>query len=619
MSEGRRDLDTLAASISDRPASGPRASATGLLLPDRYVEPKRIASGGMGEIWRFRDARLGRDVVLKRLHTEAGGREETRLAFEKEAQMQASLGHPGIVSVFDLAEDELGQTYFTMQEVQGTTLADALESVPTSPSRSPWSRRALLEVLARVSLTVAFAHQRGVLHLDLKPENIMLGHFGEVYVLDWGIARRTSDAPQDAESAALLGTLPYMSPEQARQETPDERSDVFALGAMLFEVLSGELMRRGSGMSELLRLARRDPHPQAAARLNAAGVPYELVALCTKATAFDKEQRIATAVAFHAALESWLDGERDLGRRREEAENALAKARAAHAAGEPLAVVMRQLSRAVALAPDHGPALTLLSELMIEAANAVPEGARQQLAREAETSGKRGALLGIITYAAWFCMLPLALLVGVSSYTAMALIVGPALGAMLVSAWAYRSGWTNRLLAAAIVSSFICIAGFATAFGPLLVLPGLLTANIMPLLHLSGERRQFRHLVLGCALLGLMIPLGLEWLALVPPSYEWRDGTMIILPRLIELPAVGSTVILLIGSVLNILSCHFTVAASVQQQLRSRTEALAQAHVLTEVMPEALRAVAPRRLEGELAASVRDSLSGVNAGRPSSY
>ncbi len=205
MSEGRRDLDTVAASISDRPASGSRASATGLLLPDRYVEPKRIASGGMGEIWRFRDARLSRDVVLKRLHTEAGGREETRLAFAKEAQLQASLGHPGIVSVFDLAEDELGQTYFTMQEVQGTTLADALESVPTSPSRSPWSRRALLEVLARVSLTVAFAHQRGVLHLDLKPENIMLGHFGEVYVLDWGIARRTSDAPQDAESSSQPG------------------------------------------------------------------------------------------------------------------------------------------------------------------------------------------------------------------------------------------------------------------------------------------------------------------------------------------------------------------------------------------------------------------------------
>jgi serine/threonine-protein kinase len=96
----------------------------------------------------------------------------------------------------------------------------------------------LLEVLARVSLTVAFAHQRGVLHLDLKPENIMLGHFGEVYVLDWGIARRTSDAPSEAEGAALLGTLPYMSPEQARQEPPDERSDVFALGAILFELLS---------------------------------------------------------------------------------------------------------------------------------------------------------------------------------------------------------------------------------------------------------------------------------------------------------------------------------------------------------------------------------------------
>jgi serine/threonine-protein kinase len=370
-------------------------------------------------------------------------------------------------------------------------------------------------------------------------------------------------------------------------------------------------------MSELLRLARKDP--QAGARLSAAGVPYELVVLCAKATAFDKADRMPTALAFHAALESWLDGERDLGRRREEAERSLAKARAAHEAGEPLPVVMRQLSRAVALAPDHEPALALLSTMMLEAAQAVPEGARRELEREAEAAGKRGALLGLLTYAAWFCMLPLALFVGVKSFAALALIVVPALAAMVVSAWAYRKGWSNGRLAAAIVSSFVCIAGFAAAFGPLLVLPGLLTANIMPLLHLSGERPRFKHLVLTCALLGLAIPLGLEWLGVVPPSYAWRDGTMTVLPRLIDLPPVGSTIILLVGSVLNIFSCHFTVAASVQQQLRARTEALSQTHVMQEVMPEALRAVAPRRLEGDFAASGRDSLAPMNAGRPSSY
>ncbi len=584
-------------------------------LPSRYLDPQRIAAGGMGELWRFRDAQLDRDVVVKRPRPDAAGRFGGAADFDHEAKLQASLGHPGIVSVFDLGADAAGHPYFTMQEVRGSTLADVLDHPPTVPNRAAWSRRAHLEVLARVSLTVAFAHKRGVLHLDLKPENIMLGDFGEVYVLDWGISRH-KDHVVEPGGPPFVGTLQYMSPEQARQEPPDERADVFALGAILFEVLMDEMLRRGGGQRELFALACQDP--RAIDRLSGSNVPFELALLCSQATAFAKEDRTPTALAFHAALEAWLDGERDMGRRREVAEKCMSAARAAREAGEPLPAVMRHLSRAVSFDPDHTDAVKLLSAMMIEAAQAVPDGAKAALAKEAEAAGRRSALFGVLTYAAWFGLLPLALLVGVRSYGALSLIVVPALGAMLVSAAALRNGWSNAKLSAAIVLSFLCISGFATAFGPLLVVPSLVTANLMPLLHLSSNRRPFPTLILVCAMLGLVVPIALEWAGVVPPSYEWRDGAMVIIPRLIDLPPVGSSVILLVGALLNLLSCHFTVSTSVQQQLRSRTEALAQAHVLQELMPEALRALVPQDAEVEF---VRPSLPDVrppaaNPGNP---
>ena len=590
-----RDVQTAPAG----PASAPPPS-----FPARYTSPRKVASGGMGDLYRIHDTRLGRDVVLKRLRASSSEQSTTLRAFEREAALQASLGHPGIVSVFDLGRDDAGHPYFTMPEIQGGTLAEALDAPPTQPARPPWSRRALLEVLARVSLTVAFAHDKGVLHLDLKPENIMLGDFGEVYVLDWGVARSRAldrpgtpvDAGADDAPREAVGTPHYMAPEQAAAiVAADERADVFALGAILFEVLTAGLLRDAGSTWDALQAAKRDAAP--GPRLAAARVPLELADLCAKATAFDRDARLSSARAINEALERWLDGERDVGLRKEAATAALGRARAAREAAEPVPAVMRHLSRAVTLDPSCEPAIQELSSAMLASAATVPESAARELEADARREGKRAALIGLVTYAAWFALLPLALVVGVRSFAALGLIVAPAFASMVASFAAYRLGWTPRLLAAAILSSYLCIAGFASAFGPLLILPALITANSIALLPLARDRPGLRWLVFACAVGAFVLPLGLEWVHVLPPSYTFDDGRMVILPRLIELPSTGATVILTVGALLNILSTHFSVASSVKQQLALQTASLSQAHVLKELLPDALRAVAPRRPE----------------------
>lgn len=165
------------------------------------------------------------------------------------------------------------------------------------------------------------------------------------------------------------------------------------------------------------------------------------------------------------------------------------------------------------------------------------------------------------------------------------------------------------------MTSYVCISGFATAFGPLVVLPGLIAGNSIALLPLARDRAPLRRLVIACALLAFLLPLGLETFHLVPPSYAWDDGRMIILPRLLSLPP-GAAVILAIGGLLNILSTHFSVAAAVKQQLATQTAAVSQAHVLRELVPDALHAVAPRRAQDDLAIADRTSIPSIPPNRP---
>ena len=259
-----------------------------------------LGQGGGGEVHLCRDRAIGRDVARKTMLVPKGASASHR-HFLREARVQAQLEHPSIVPVYDLGAAPDGRPFFTMRRVRGQTLEQVLLGLARDepPARAGWSRRRLLEAFARVCLAVDYAHRRGVLHRDLKPTNIMLGDFGEVYVLDWGVAMLVADPTtvepvivpgEDPRSqAALVGTPGYMSPEQILGESQDARADVYALGAILFEILTLRGLREG-GTLESIAVSSAEPLPAFGP-----DVPPEPGALCAHALAFDRGARAARA------------------------------------------------------------------------------------------------------------------------------------------------------------------------------------------------------------------------------------------------------------------------------------------------------------------------------------
>jgi serine/threonine-protein kinase len=243
-----------------RPQQVPDAVPTGEKL-GRYVLLGEVGQGGMGTVLRVRDPELGRDLAIKLLRGECRDHPEMLRRFIEEAQIGGQLQHPGIVPVHELGQLPDGRPFFTMKLVKGRTLADLLAERASPRHDLP----RFLGVFEQVCQTVAYAHARGVIHRDLKPANVMVGAFGEVQVMDWGLAkvlvgegrrdRRANGAPASAirtvrteaagaasQAGTVAGTPAYMAPEQAlgTVDQLDERSDVFGLGAILCEILTGQ-------------------------------------------------------------------------------------------------------------------------------------------------------------------------------------------------------------------------------------------------------------------------------------------------------------------------------------------------------------------------------------------
>lgn len=230
----------------------------------------QVGQGGMGVVYEAEQLPLGRLVALKVLREEHRDNLELRARFDEESRIGARLQHPGVVPVYQ--SGTLGDLpFFTMRRVLGRSFAELLREDP------PLSRS--MEIFRQVCQTLAYAHDQGVVHRDLKPANVMVGDFGEVILLDWGMASGVDSDPLGR--ALVLGTPPYMSPEQARggPGTPDERSDVFGLGAMLCEVLTGCPPYSAETVAEVRRKAVAADLADAFQRLDAAGVDPELRAL----------------------------------------------------------------------------------------------------------------------------------------------------------------------------------------------------------------------------------------------------------------------------------------------------------------------------------------------------
>ncbi len=245
-----------------------KASMTGTRLGSYEILDK-LGEGGMGEVWRARDERLNRSVAIKILPAEVAGDPARRQRFEQEARSLAALNHPNIVAVYDVGRNN-GQSYIVSELVEGESLRAVI-------GRGPLALRSLLDVANQTAEGMAAAHALGIVHRDLKPENIMVSREGRVKLLDFGLAKQNLAAASGEEGATLamshpgmvLGTVGYMSPEQARGEPVDARSDIFSFGCVLYELAAGKRAFGGKSAADVMSAILREEPPE----LAGAGVP----------------------------------------------------------------------------------------------------------------------------------------------------------------------------------------------------------------------------------------------------------------------------------------------------------------------------------------------------------
>jgi len=275
-------------------------------LSDRYELGEILGFGGMSEVHLARDLRLHRDVAVKVLRADLARDPSFYLRFRREAQNAAALNHPAIVAVYDTGEAETASgplPYIVMEYVDGVTLRDIIHN------DGPMPPRRALEVIADACQALNFSHQHGIIHRDVKPANIMISKNGAVKVMDFGIARAIADSGNSVtQTAAVIGTAQYLSPEQARGEQVDPRSDVYSLGCVLYEILTGEPPFVGdSPVAVAYQHVREDPVPPSHKR---AGITPELDAVVLKALAKNPDNRYQSAAEMRADLVRVHSGEK---------------------------------------------------------------------------------------------------------------------------------------------------------------------------------------------------------------------------------------------------------------------------------------------------------------------
>jgi serine/threonine-protein kinase len=534
----------------------------------------------MGEVMLARDLRIDRDVAFKRLrHSAPTAHEVAR--FLREAKIQARLDHPAIVPVFDIGRDADGRPYFTMRRLAGRTLHDRLDDAPTNR---------LLRAFVDVCLAVQYAHERGIVHRDLKPANIMLGDYGEVYIIDWGVARvvgtddrasleRIGTLDGHTQAGTLLGTPGYMAPEQARGLDVGPPADVYALGAILFEVLAGDRLHdRDGAISSTLARPTQSP---AARRANRAIAP-ELDAACSAALAEDPAAR-PTARSLADRVQRYLDGDRDLARRRTIAAEQLALARTALTAGvERRGDAMRAAGSALALEPSNAEAAALVGNLMLEPPRQLPVALAHHLDELDRDVGARTAHLAALATAGFLPFIPVLILNGVKSWSLFTLAYALIAVQIGVAEWMHRArrpGVTSVLvlmLALQIV--------FSRLWSPLIFLPAYintvsLTVGLQPAARAKAGR------IVAAAALAFIIPIALEAAGVLSPTWVVADDSIRITSNAVELGNAWSLVLLLGGNlVLIVVNALFGWSAAMARHDAQRELAI-QAWHLRQMLP----------------------------------
>ncbi|MBX3156735.1 MAG: serine/threonine protein kinase [Deltaproteobacteria bacterium] len=594
----------------------------------RYLEGRMLGAGGMGEVRSFVDRATGRSIAMKTVRKGADALALRR--FAREARIQSQLEHPSIVPVYDVGLDGTGAPYITMKHVRGQSLASVITKLRAGDDATVrrFSQRKLLTVLSSVAMTVEYAHRRGVIHRDLKPDNIMLGPFDEVYVLDWGLAAIVAEAepvvrisaqiaavPDPDERASqplvdssprpetatgsLLGTPGYLAPELlegGRVATPS--SDVYALGAILYEVLVWEPMNRGESVAQKLGQALDLDGPSPRERAVAAGredVAPELDALAQLATRRDPAMRLDTAAGFQRAIERYLDGDRDTAQRRELAARSVDAAAAAVASPDATlaqrSAALHEVTKALGLDPTNAQARTLLVRLMTQPPREAMRIA-EEVGREARVRNFRFAARSFMfAQASYVLYLPLLLAMGIRNWWMMLFGTVMIVGVLLMTIYYHRR--PPRDLDVPIphlVTSLFALLSGEVLFGPLVLVPTIVVATGVG--YLASFQRGRVPIIVGC-LAVIFVPVALQLAGVIPASYEFADGRISIVPMMTELPALPTMILLVASHAITLTVALLFVARLRRSYVEAESALRLQAWHLGQLVPEEARPAVP--------------------------
>ena len=565
------------------PSWGPSSFVS---LPDPgYQIGGLIGHGGMGEVVAAQDLRIGREVAVKRIRADVPSPDAV-LRFLREARIQARLDHPAIVPVYELGTDERGRPFFTMKRLTGVTLARRLTSEgPVQP---------LLRAFADVCLAIELAHSRGVVHRDLKPSNIMLGDFGEVYVLDWGVARvltetKRTTAPAAAVAAdesttagAILGTPGYMSPEQVRGEEAGPKADVYALGAILFEILAGEpLHPRGEAA---LGSTLSQPQVAPARRAGERAIPPELDGVCFDALAETPAAR-PTARELAERVQAYLDGDRDLERRRVLAAESLALAHQALASDDKdaRASAMRRAGRALALDPESKEAAALVSRLLLEPPDPqhTPPELDEYIASEERSFDSSRSKQGMWTYLGLFTFWLVIPFLGVKSWT-MVLGFYALMGLGAIASW--RASRTGVRVPVTFAITIAVILMFTRIAGPLVLTPIVVCAVLMQLSAVRPINERVWLLVVW-TVIAVMLPFVLEWTGVLHPLYAVKDGLLLSTSDMFAMNRRLDETVLVGANLAFLLAAGFVALYLSRSRMVAQRQVQVQAWHLRQLLP----------------------------------
>jgi eukaryotic-like serine/threonine-protein kinase len=551
-------------------------------VPPGYRFADVIGRGGMGEVVLAEDLQLCREVAIKRMRSASPSAEATA-RFLREARIQARLDHPAVVPVHELGRDPDGRPYFTMKRVTGVTLDRLIAD------GAPLHK--MLRALVDVCLAVDLAHARGVIHRDLKPANIMLGDYGEVYVLDWGVARILAEHEataiggdsQDGETqvGAILGTLGYMSPEQMRGDPITPATDVYALGAILYEILAG-VPAHPRGQAAMASTMSGPPVPPLERRTDRA-IPPELDAACMAALVEDPAAR-PSARGLADRIGRYLDGDRDVERRRALAAEQLAAARAVLEGGAPAerSRALAAAGRALALDPESKDAATLVTQLILEPPRELPPELVGQLAEHDRQAIARHTAFAARALSAYFLFIPIAVWAGIRSWGVLAAIYG--IVAISVAGAIVMSRRRIDSIVWALFANTAVLILLTRLFSPILIVPGLASGIAVAMIAFPTLIHR-PWLVIGGVLAGFLLPVGLEAAGLWPRTWWFEEGRVVIAATAIHLDGLPAAILIVTANTATIVVMALLVRSLAAMQRAGQRALEIQAWHLGRLLP----------------------------------